>query len=235
MFGFKTADLLQGQYAPKFTITGDSQQGRLEPWHKASWFVHDLCFMFVCSGKLGWAVASSARTLLASSAVLAISVPTMGDKVGTVALLPMDTIPAGDWSFTTAVANAITVFTSGVQGSRFGWTLTFGDVTGDGIDDFVVSSPFESESWALSSSQRSVGAVYLYPGGSTFPNGNVTGAENAASWSVQGGALDSRVGSSVLAANITIPGVSSGVQLLVAAPFASVDLTEVGVVTMYGF
>jgi hypothetical protein len=180
-------------------------------------------------------VASSARTLLADSDVLAISVPTSSDKAGTVALLPMNSIVAGDSLFSSAISSAITVLTSGVQGSRFGWTLTFDDVTGDFIDDFIVSSPFESESWALSASQRSVGAVYLYAGGGSFPKGNVSDAENAAAWSVKGGALDSRVGASVLAANITTPGTSSGLQLLVGAPFTSTDISEPGVVTVYGF
>ncbi|XP_030847523.1 phosphatidylinositol-glycan-specific phospholipase D-like [Strongylocentrotus purpuratus] len=60
------------------------------------------------------------------------------------------------------------------QYGRYGGELMFQDVTGDGIDDLVVSAPFRTEDISEELFKVEEGSIFVYQGGPSFGTGNVT-------------------------------------------------------------
>ncbi|XP_071501888.1 phosphatidylinositol-glycan-specific phospholipase D-like [Diadema antillarum] len=68
----------------------------------------------------------------------------------------------------------IAVFEGDRKFGRFGGKVMFGDATGDGIDDLIISAPFRTEDITEELFKVEEGAVYIYQGGPSFKVGNVS-------------------------------------------------------------
>jgi len=154
--------------------------------------------------------------------VLALSSPTRNTAdnskhAGTVWILGLSKLVAGgDFLLTTNASFVQAIINSNRWGTRLGWSMLLQDLTGDGLDDLVVSAPFFTVD-PPDAANRERGLVLLWRGGSNFPSGVIDDARQDAHWEQIGPTERAHFGNTLFVNDVNGDGKP---ELLISAPRA---------------